>query len=79
MYASQPVCSVLRPQKELKAFEKVVLKAGEQKEVSLKVKVKDLAFYDEKNANWKVEPGEFIFHLGTSSKEIVNSVSVQVK
>ena len=79
LYASQPVCSVLRPQKELKAFEKVVLKAGEQKEVSLKVKVKDLAFYDEKNANWKVEPGEFIFHLGTSSKEIVNSVSVQVK
>jgi beta-glucosidase len=56
-----------------------VLKAGEQKEVSLKVKIKDLAFYDEKNANWKVEPGEFIFHLGTSSKEIVNSVSVQVK
>ncbi len=79
LYASQPVCSVLRPQKELKAFEKVVLKAGEQKEVSLKVKIKDLAFYDEKNANWKVEPGEFIFHLGTSSKEIVNSVSVQVK
>ena len=79
LYASQPVCSVLRPQKELKAFEKVVLKAGEQKEVSLKVNVKDLAFYDEKNANWKVEPGEFIFHLGTSSKEIVNSVSVQVK
>lgn len=79
LYASQPVCSVLRPQKELKAFEKVVLKAGEQKEVSLKVKIKDLAFYDEKNANWKVEPGEFIFHLGTSSKAISNAVSVQVK
>jgi beta-glucosidase len=60
-------------------FEKVVLKAGEQKEVSLKVKVKDLAFYDEKNTNWKVEPGEFIFHLGTSSKAISNAVSVQVK
>ncbi|WP_255211337.1 hypothetical protein [Flavobacterium succinicans] len=36
-------------------------------------------FNMKKNANWKVEPGEFIFHLGTSSKEIVSTVSVQIE
>lgn len=79
LYASQPVCSVLRPKKELKAFQKVFLKAGEEKTVELKVKVKDLAFYDEKTSGWKVEAGEFVLHLGTSSKNIVDSLSIQVK
>jgi hypothetical protein len=43
-------------------FEKVVFKAGEQKEVSLKVKVKDLAFYDEKMpiGKWNQENLSFI-------------------
>lgn len=79
LYASQPVCSVLRPKKELKSFQKVFLKAGEEKTVELKVKVKDLAFYDEKISSWKVEAGEFVLHLGTSSKNIVDSLSIQVK
>jgi beta-glucosidase len=79
LYASQPICSVLRPKQELKAFQKVFLKAGEQKTVELKVKVTDLAFYDEKTSAWKVEAGEFVLHLGTSSKNIVDSQSIQVK
>ena len=79
LYASQSISSVIRPKKELKGFQKVFLKAGEEKTVELKVKVKDLAFYDEKTSSWKVEPGEFVLHLGTSVKDIVSSVSVQVK
>lgn len=79
LYVSQPVCSVSRPQKELKAFQKVFLKLGEEKSIELKVKVKDFAFYDDKTSGWKVEPGKFILHLGTSSKDIVDSISVQVR
>lgn len=79
LYASQPMCSVMRPKKELKAFQKVLLKSGEEKTVELKVKVKDLAFYDEKTSSWKVEAGEFVLHLGTSVKDIVDSLSIQVK
>lgn len=78
LYASQTVSSVLRPKKELKAFQKVFLKASEEKTVELKVNVKDLAFYDEKTSSWKVESGEFVLHLGTSVKDIVGSVSVRV-
>jgi beta-glucosidase len=79
LYSTQSVSSVLRPKKELKAFQKVFLKSGEEKNVELKVKVKDLAFYDEKTSNWKVESGEFVLHLGTSVKDIVASLSVQVE
>lgn len=79
LYASQTQSSVIRPKKELKAFQKVFLKAGEVKTVELKLKVKDLAFYDEKISDWKVESGEFVLHLGTSVNDIVSSLSVQVK
>lgn len=79
IYASQPVCSVLRPKKELKGFQKVFLKSGEQKIVELKVKVKDLAFYDEKTATWKIESGEFVLHVATSAAAIVSSLSVTVR
>lgn len=79
LYVSQTVCSVLRPQKELKAFDKIFLKPGERKEVNLKVKVKDLAFYDQKTSSWKIEPGKFVLHIATSAKDIINSLPVIIK
>ena len=79
VYASQPKASVLRPVKELKAFKKVYLKAGESQMVELEVKVKDLAFYNEKSQQWTVEPGEFVLRNAASSAEVKSSVSFQVK
>ena len=79
VYASQPKASVMRPLKELKAFKKVYLKAGESQTVELEVKVKDLAFYNEKTQQWTVEPGEFILRNAASSTEVKSSVSIQVK
>ena len=79
LYVSDPVCSVLRPEKELKAFEKVFLKPGESKIIELSIKVSDLAFYDETKKAWNVEPGEFVLHLGNSSGNISGSVKVLVK
>ena len=79
LYTSQTVCSVLRPKKELKAFDKIFLKAGEQKNVELKIKVKELAFYDEKTSSWKIEPGEFVLHTATSAKDIFSSLPITIK
>lgn len=56
IYSSQPRASVLRPQKELKAFEKIQLKAGETKTVEIAVNVKDLAFYNDKTQSWDSRP-----------------------
>jgi len=67
IYASDPVCSVMRPSKELKGFEKVFLQPGESKTVDSDIKISDLAFYDQTQQRWIVEPGDFILHFGTSS------------
>lgn len=79
VYASQPKASVMRPAKELKAFTKVFLKAGETQTVALEVKVKDLAFYNEKSMSWTVEPGEFVLRNAASAADVKSSVSIQVK
>ena len=79
LYVSDPVCSVLRPEKELKAFEKVFLKPGESKTVTLQVKVADLAFYDESKRSWNTEAGEYILQLGNSSRNIFQKVKISVK
>jgi len=79
LYASETACSVMRPKKELKAFQKVFLQAGEKKLVALKVKISELAYYSEKTNTWVVEPGEFVLHIGTSSNDIRKSLQVMVK
>jgi len=79
LYASDPVCSVLRPDKELKGFKKVFLQPGETKTVDLEIKVSDLAFYDEAKKSWVVEPGDFLLHLGTSSGNILQIVKIKVQ
>jgi beta-glucosidase len=79
VYTSQPKASVMRPVKELKAFKKIFLKAGEVQKVELEVKVKDLAFFNDKTHNWTVEPGEFVLFNAASSADVKSRVSIQVK
>ncbi|THU31091.1 glycosyl hydrolase [Niastella caeni] len=79
LYVSDPVCSVVRPEKELKAFEKIFLKPGETKTVTLQVKVADLAFYDELKKAWNTEAGEYILQLGNSSRNILQKVTISVR
>jgi beta-glucosidase len=79
IYSSDPVCSVPRPEKELKGFSKVFLQPGESKSVQVDIKVSDLAFYDEKMKNWVVEPGDFVLQLGNSSRNIIQAVTIRVQ
>ena len=79
VYASQTKASVARPVKELKAFDKISLKAGETKTVELTVKVKDLAFFNDKTHIWTVEPGEFVLCNAASAADVKSVVKIQVK
>ncbi|QEC75225.1 glycoside hydrolase family 3 C-terminal domain-containing protein [Mucilaginibacter ginsenosidivorax] len=79
LYVSDPVCSVLRPEKELKGFEKIFLKPGETKTIEMQVKVADLAFYDALKKAWNTEAGEYILQLGNSSRNIMQKVKISVK
>ena len=79
LYVSDPVCSVMRPVKELKGFKKVFLKPGESRRITLDIPVSSLAFYSEAQSQFVVEPGEFILQLGASASDIQQKISVEVK
>ena len=79
VYSSQSKPSLERPDKELKAFKKIFLKAGETKTVELDIPVKDLAFFDDKSHNWVVESDQFTLHCAASSADVKSSVAVKIK
>ena len=79
LYVSDPVCSVMRPVKELKGFKKVFLKPGESRRITLDIPVSSLAFYSQAQSQFVVEPGEFILQLGASASDIKQRISVEVK
>lgn len=70
VYINDPVCSVKRPPKELRAFKKVKLAPGETQEIKLKISLRDLSFYDDTIRDWKLENGEFKVLIGSSSRDI---------
>ncbi|BEG99095.1 beta-glucosidase [Bacteroides sedimenti] len=77
LYVRDKVGSVVRPVKELKRFTRVTLKPGETKNVSFKLPVEELAFWNI-DMNRVVEPGEFTLWVGTNSQEGI-SVDFKVK
>lgn len=79
VYVGDIECSVERPVKELKAFEKVQLNPGETKRVVLELSNKDLAFWDIVKHDWKVEPGQFQILVGASSKDIKLKASFELE
>ena len=63
LYIKDVVGSVTRPVKELKRFEKVVIKKGETKTISFEITAEDMRFYD-KNMKFTAEPGDFEIFVG---------------
>lgn len=70
LYMHDVKSSVVRPEKELKGFEKVWLKAGETKTVTIEIDESALSFFDIKQKGWKAEAGEFEVQVGSSSRDI---------
>lgn len=66
------------PYKELKAFSRVTLAAGETKIVTLEVPVSELRYWDEATNGWKLEEGEIELLLGSASDDIRLSTRVKI-
>jgi beta-glucosidase len=62
--------SLKRPAKELRGFDRISLKPGETKTVTLTIPSDRLAFYDEKIHNFRVEPEMIDVMVGSSSEDI---------
>lgn len=71
-YIHDKFASILRPVKELKGFEKVFLKAGEQKTVSFMIDIGTLEFYTA-SGEGKAESGEFELFVGASSDKCLRA------
>lgn len=70
LYVADPNCSVPRPRKELKDFEKVSLKPGETAKVTFELQKDDFSYYCVEEAGWKMESNEFGILVGSSSRDI---------
>ena len=70
VYVHRVKTKVFFPYKELKAFERVSLKAGETKTLRLEIPVKNLRYWDEAKYNWVLEKGKIRILVGTSSGDI---------
>ncbi|MFW5689121.1 MAG: glycoside hydrolase family 3 N-terminal domain-containing protein [Spirochaetota bacterium] len=68
LYIRDVVSSVTRPLKELRAFERVEIAAGESERVTLRVPFDELALVDQDLVR-RVEPGEFEVMVGSSSRD----------
>lgn len=69
LYIRDDYASVVQPVKQLKKFERVSLKAGEQKRITFILTKDDLSIID-KNMKRIVEPGTFTVMVGSSSNDI---------
>ena len=78
LYIGDDKASVMRPQKELKGFQKISLEPGEQKTVSFSITEEDLRFYDENQHKWVAEPGTFKAYIGSSSRDIKAKLSFEL-
>lgn len=78
MYIGDDKCSVDRPTKELKGFDKVSLAPGETKTVEFVIRGKDLQFFDEATHKWKSEPGKFKAYIGASETDIRSTVAFEL-
>lgn len=79
LYIKDVESSMIRPEKELKGFEKVELQPGEEKTVSFILNKRSFAYYNVEWKDWQVETGEFEILVGKSSKEIVLHDSIFVQ
>jgi len=66
------------PVKELKAFDRITLAAGETKAVTLTIKIDDLRYWDESINDWNLENGEIELLLGSGSDDIRLSAKANI-
>ena len=79
LYVAQENSTIFRPEKELKGFKKIFLKAGEEKEVEIELSKRAFAFYDVDLGDWHVETDNYKILVGASSRDIRLEGSVKVE
>lgn len=78
LYVSRVEATVEWPEKELKAFKRVTVGAGETVSVTLEIPVEDLRYWNIDTGQWELENGKIELLLGKSSLEIESKLTVEI-
>jgi len=79
LYTHQQTRETSQPIKKLQAFQRIETQAGEHRSVEFTIPARNLAFYDVKRHDFKVDPGIFNVLVGASSDDIRLRGSVEVR
>jgi beta-glucosidase len=79
LYVKDKEASVNRPPKELKGFAKVALNPGQEKTVTFTLDKRAFAYYCTELGDWYAESGSFELLIGSSSREIRLSDTVELE
>jgi beta-glucosidase len=77
VYVTKTNSAIFRPSIELKGFEKVFLKSGESKTVTVDMDTRSFAYYNAHKGVWAVEDGEYEIQVGPSSRHLPLQATVQ--
>ena len=78
LYVRQRHSPVVRPQKELKGFEKVQLAPGETKTVTMELDKRSFAWYNTELHDWYAASGKYEILIGASSRDIRLSETIEL-
>lgn len=79
LYVGLPNAIVFRPEKELKGFAKVFLKAGESQRVHIPFDDKTFRYWNIKTGRWEVEMGIYRIMVGASVSDIRLAAELEVE
>ncbi len=79
VYVKDNKSKLIRPEKELKGFEKISLDAYEEKRVKFRLDSRSFQMYDVDKKEWLVEPGVFTIKIGDSSRNILLNEEILVE
>ncbi|MBO4465785.1 MAG: glycoside hydrolase family 3 C-terminal domain-containing protein [Bacteroidales bacterium] len=78
LYVHRSESAVEWPEKELKAFERVSLKAGQTKTVTLEIPLNDLRYWNVSENCWTLEHGKLQLLLGAASDDIRKTAEIEI-
>ncbi len=79
LYVSAPKSDVIKPLRELRAFQKIHLRVGESRRVSFSVPLEDLCYYHIGEERWVAECGEYTFSLCRDSETVIMEKTAIIK
>lgn len=77
LYVAAPSGGLRNPARELRAFTRVALRAGESRVVTLSLGERAFSFWDVETSSWAVQGGDYEVQLCTSAHEVVDRVTVR--